>query len=102
MDTTSPELLSCPQDIIETIESGNEKKRVSWLEPLATDLSGNVTLSLQNHFSGDFFEIGNTEIRYVFIDSSGNSEACEFSITITAPTTGDESIFVSFCLFVCN
>ena len=92
MDTTSPQLVYCPQNIIEAAEFKNGDKRVSWPEPSAIDLSGNVTLSLQNHFSGDSFAIGNTMIRYVFIDSSGNSVVCEFNVTITTSTISEWSI----------
>ena len=81
----------CPKNIIDAAEFGNGDKCVSWPEPSAIDLSGNVTLSLQNHFSGDVFAIGNSMIRYVFTDSSGNSVACEFNVTITT-STGEGSI----------
>ena len=96
MDTTSPELVNCPQNIIEATGFENKNKRVTWSEPSAIDLSGNVTLSSQNYLSGSLFSIGTTEIRYVFNDSSGNSVACKFSVTITAPIMGEcISVFAS-------
>ena len=87
MDNTPPVLEFCHDDITETVEGGEESKLVHWSDPVASDLSGNVSLSFQSHFSGDRFPVGNTKVTYIFVDSSGNSKLCEFYVRIRAPSS---------------
>ena len=82
MDTTSPEIEFCPKAIAGAIEIGDESRPVSWSEPVASDLSGIVSLSSQTHYSGDSFPAGKTIVSYVFVDGSDNLESCEFTVTL--------------------
>ncbi|XP_072046539.1 hyalin-like [Amphiura filiformis] len=87
VDTTPPEIISCPDDISETIQIGDKNKSISWSEPSASDVSGNVLLTSQTYLSGDFFKPGKTRIAYVFSDSDGNSVSCSFDVTLTIVDT---------------
>lgn len=60
---------------------------VFWEEPMATDLSGEVTLVSRSHAPGSFFIVGVTTVTYVFADPSGNEYECSFNITVV---TGEE------------
>ena len=82
MDTTSPEIVFCPKAITEAMEIGDESKPIVWPEPVAFDLSGNVSVSSQTHYSGDSFPAGKTIVLYVFVDGSDNLESCEFAVTL--------------------
>ncbi|KAJ8031678.1 Hyalin [Holothuria leucospilota] len=57
----------------------------TWIEPMATDLSGEVTV-YQTHSPGDNFEVGTTAVTYNFYDTFNNMESCEFNVTITTGT----------------
>ncbi|XP_041463929.1 hyalin-like [Lytechinus variegatus] len=81
IDTTPPNV-KCIDDVNTTTELGTSELTITFSEPSATDLSGNVTLFSSSHLSGDEFPIGSTLLEYVFSDGSGNQESCEFSINI--------------------
>ena len=76
-----PTIEYCPDDITETIEMGATMATVSWIEPRATDLSGNVTLSSHSHIPTRFSPHSETAVRYVFVDYSNNEEVCEFYVS---------------------
>ena len=78
-----PTIEYCPDDIIETIEMGVTitMATISWIEPRATDLSGNVTLSSHSHIPTRFSPYAETAVRYVFVDDSNNEEVCEFYVS---------------------
>ncbi|XP_072044883.1 uncharacterized protein [Amphiura filiformis] len=83
VDSTPPEITFCPDGISETIEIGEENRRISWIEPRASDISGNVTLRSQTYISGDYFRPGKTRNKYIFTDGDGNSAACDFDVILT-------------------
>ena len=55
---------------------------MSWVEPTATDNSGVVNLSSRSRAPGSFFVVGSTDVTYVFVDGTGNSAACSFSVNV--------------------
>ncbi|XP_072046393.1 hyalin-like [Amphiura filiformis] len=81
VDTTPPLVNLCPDDIIETIELGATKATVSWTEPQASDLSGNVTMSPRSRIPTTFSPFAETPVKYVFQDASGNENTCEFFVS---------------------
>ncbi|XP_072051443.1 hyalin-like [Amphiura filiformis] len=88
IDTTPPRIESCPIDISAVTELGNIRETVYWTEPIASDLSGNVTLSKQSHYSGDDVPLGLTDVSYEYIDGTGNTAWCNFSVIVyTVDTT---------------
>ncbi|KAJ8036101.1 Hyalin [Holothuria leucospilota] len=86
VDTQPPQIMGCPEDIIEIVEIGTTEKEVTWTEPTATDLSG-VQLITQTHFPPTSFPLGPTIVTYTFRDSAGISNQCSFDITIIAVDT---------------
>jgi len=54
---------------------------VSWEEPVALD---NCTIEslISDHMSGDLFEVGDTSVTYVILDSSGNTADTTFVVTV--------------------
>ncbi|XP_072046397.1 hyalin-like [Amphiura filiformis] len=86
-----PKIGVCPSDISETIELGDVRKKVYWLEPEAFDKSENVSLAFRSHQYGDYFTVGRTDVSYLFTDGSENIAFCNFSITlITVDTKAPE------------
>ena len=61
---------------------GTSQLSVSWIEPPASDASGDVRLSDITHSPGDNFLVGSTRVKYTFVDGSDNSASCEFVIHI--------------------
>ncbi|XP_072046102.1 hyalin-like [Amphiura filiformis] len=82
VDSNPPEIITCPNDINEEVEFGNEYSRIFWSDPNVFDNSGNVSLSFQSHLSGSTFRTGRTEVGYLFTDSAGNQASCNFSVML--------------------
>ena len=82
VDGEVPEIQQCPIDITETIPLNAGGIIVTWLEPVATDNSGTVTLASRTHTPGSFFNTGLTQVLYRFEDPSGNSAICAFNIIV--------------------
>ncbi|XP_072021512.1 hyalin-like [Amphiura filiformis] len=87
VDTTPPKIETCPRDVVAVTELGNIRKTVYWTEPMASDISGNVTLSRQNHYSGDAFPLGLTDVSYEYLDGIGNTAWCNFSVVVNTEDT---------------
>ena len=83
MDTTPPEIINCPDDIENGIELGFTTKEIFWIDPMASDISGSVSLVSQSHFSGSSFVTGKTKVQYIFGDSAGNEAVCQFYVSLT-------------------
>ncbi|XP_072045206.1 hyalin-like [Amphiura filiformis] len=81
VDTTPPSIERCPSDILEAVQLGVEILPVSWEEPYAYDLSGNVTLSPRSYIPKYFSPYEDTGVSYVFVDESGNEAVCSFLIS---------------------
>ena len=54
---------------------------LAWVEPSATDLSGDVTVTA-SHSLGDY-SIGRVNVTASATDSSGNQASCFFLVTVT-------------------
>ena len=83
VDTTPPSIDYCPDNIKETVEIGITTASVSWTEPTASDLSGNVILSLKSRIPRTFSTLRDTQVMYIFVDASGNEAVCEFFVSFT-------------------
>ncbi|XP_072045668.1 hyalin-like isoform X2 [Amphiura filiformis] len=81
VDTIAPLVELCPDDITQTIELGATSATVSWTEPQASDLSGNVTMSPRSRIPTTFSPFAETPVKYVFEDASGNENTCEFFVS---------------------
>ena len=80
-DDQPPVITSCPQSMLFTVQLGTPCQIVSWPEPTATDDSGVTPSVVATHTSGFCFNIGVTDVSYVFTDSSGNEAICSFTVT---------------------
>ncbi|XP_071943766.1 uncharacterized protein [Antedon mediterranea] len=80
--------LNCPEDIYQVASTGKNSSNVTWNEPVATDNSGENTLT-SDYKSGSMFYFGETVVAYTIVDPSGNSNSCSFTVNVTdneAPT----------------
>ncbi|KAJ8038336.1 Hyalin [Holothuria leucospilota] len=82
-DTSPPVISSCPSDQTQLIQLGAASPVISWVEPTATDLSGNSTIMHQSHQIGTTFPKGTTNVTYVLSDPSGNIATCSFNVGVT-------------------
>ena len=93
-DTIPPTITSCPSSEINSkiMGASDIATTVSWIEPSASDESGNVTLIVKTHSSGQMFKVGSTTVMYMFADSSNNIASCTFGVTVSR---GKYVVFVS-------
>ena len=81
VDDVAP-VVTCVDDIVSQIGINIGGTVLTWTEPTATDNSGVVSLSSRSHSPGSFFQVGTTQVTYVFVDGTGNSASCIFSATV--------------------
>ncbi|XP_072013682.1 uncharacterized protein [Amphiura filiformis] len=86
VDTTPPDIISCPPDTTLVPPAGVIEIAVWWIEPTATDPSEPVMVS-QTHRPLDLFPAGMSNVVYRFTDAAGNTDTCEFTITVIAQDT---------------
>ena len=55
----------------------------NWIEPTATDNSGNLPIIIKSHEPGTSFAEGNTTVSYIAIDDAGNQADCSFVVFVT-------------------
>lgn len=91
VDNEAPVIGACPAD--QTLEAtGPSGAMANWIEPTATDNSGNVSLSRTGPAPGATFPLGTTTVSYTAQDPSENAAApCTFDIVVqdTTPPTID-------------
>ena len=81
-DTNPPVFSDCPVDRTSNVPFGTTSLIVFWMEPTATDDSGQVPNVIASHQSGDAFPVGPMVVSYTATDQAGNQAACTFTITI--------------------
>uniref|UniRef100_A0A4W3I336 Sushi, von Willebrand factor type A, EGF and pentraxin domain containing 1 n=1 Tax=Callorhinchus milii TaxID=7868 RepID=A0A4W3I336_CALMI len=80
IDVESPVIDRCRSPV--PILTHDEEHQVTWDEPQFSDNSG-APLEIKNtHSPGDLFRRGETIVRYVAIDPSGNNRTCDIQIII--------------------
>ena len=77
-----PPVVACVDDVTEIINFGGFGAVVNFQEPTATDNSGSVSVQSRSHSPGQFFQTGTTPVTYVFVDQSGNTADCVFSVNV--------------------
>lgn len=82
VDTTPPVISGCPRGVSARLTPGNDKVAVDWVEPSATDNTGDIVQVRATHRPGDRFDLGFTFVNYTFTDSSGNVNSCSFAVTV--------------------
>lgn len=84
VDNASPVIENCsPALTITDYQSGTNDAQVSWTPPTAFD---NCFLKSfeSSHNPGDRFPEGTTMVSYTAEDEEGNSQTCEFEVTVSA------------------
>ncbi|XP_038074659.1 mucin-3A-like isoform X2 [Patiria miniata] len=82
VDTQAPVIVNCLSNIAETVPQGQTSLSVSWTPPVATDNSGQVTLT-PSHNPGDGFTVQTTPVTYTATDPFGLTAVCQFTVTVT-------------------
>jgi gliding motility-associated-like protein len=78
----NPEITGCYEaDAIVAHADESGTAEVTWTEPVATVLCGNVSVK-KSHEPGSRFSIGINMIVYTFTDDFGNSSVCTFNVSI--------------------
>lgn len=87
-DTTPPTVIQCPtSDVTAIVELGTGSTVVTYPEPLATDNSqSTMLLQSQTCTSGQSYNVGTTMCVYLFVDPTGNSQACTFNVVVSTGT----------------
>ncbi len=81
LDDIPPEIINCPASI-ELVADEDCKATYNWPEPTVTDNCSNVIFLEKPEFNSGTFPVGETLIRYVASDASGNEAICQFTITV--------------------
>ena len=82
LDVTPPEVSNCPEDRTSEVPFGTQSLVVTWIEPTATDDSGETPRVTSTRQPGDTFPVGVSRVTYTYTDGSGNQAACVFTVTI--------------------
>ena len=83
VDTTPPQIVGTPDNMIASADSGSCSTAMSWIAPAATDNCGPAPLVVPSHTSGAQFEVGTTTVTFDAVDQHGNPASTSFTITIT-------------------
>ncbi|XP_033125615.1 hyalin-like, partial [Anneissia japonica] len=98
-DIEDPVVNACPKNFTLPTDEGAPDRVVYWINPTATDNSGNVSISYISHTNGSTFILGESTVTYNFSDPSENTATCEFIVTIidveppTAVSCPSEAIY---------
>ncbi|XP_077993538.1 uncharacterized protein LOC144447400 [Glandiceps talaboti] len=82
-DVTPPDFgSSCPVDVTVTAPSGLLSAVVTWTSPVATDNSGQQVTMASSMESPVELDKGQHMVTFTATDSSGNSQTCNFDVTV--------------------
>ena len=66
------------------LPAGQNSATISWIEPVATDNSGQVPTRTRTHAPDSVFFAGApTTVTYTFTDGSNNQATCSFNVQLT-------------------
>ena len=92
IDNQLPTIYNCPSDILAPTDADKLTAVISWPIVSASDNSGTVNF-VPSDLNGSVFPLGITPVYYTATDPSGNSAACQFTVTIFG-------LFVASCDFL--
>ena len=81
-DSEPPSILNIPDDVIVPIEDGKTTSTAVWVEPIAIDNSGVLSLTSSQN-PGDLFPPGKTKVTYKATDAAGNTVSESFLVIVT-------------------
>ncbi|XP_071804379.1 uncharacterized protein [Asterias amurensis] len=82
IDIEPPTIHNCPGSLSASIiDVQMSKTRVYWNEPNVTDNTNKFSLA-PTHMPGDFFDYGETDVKYIARDMSNNENHCNFKVTV--------------------
>ena len=82
LDEEPPKIENCPEDIVKTASSDN-RVRVTWKEPRATDNSGDDSVRLfSDRANGAVFYRGSSLVTYIATDMQDNRAFCKFHVIV--------------------
>lgn len=84
-DVTPPLISNCPANILHSV-GANCNHTVTWNLPTVTDNCSGVSMTNNNHNSGDSFPFGVTTVTYIATDAAGLMDTCSFTITVVDDT----------------
>lgn len=77
-----PVVINCPGPVItETVSLDSSSAIVTWQEPVAFDNSGVEPTVIKTHEPGSSFQVGTTQVSYIFRDNAENEATCSFAVT---------------------
>ncbi|XP_072036584.1 hyalin-like isoform X3 [Amphiura filiformis] len=82
MNNEMPEFESCPANQASYTDHRQPTAMIEWLEPVATDNSGDSPTVICDHQSGTRFAIGQVLVTCTAFDGYGNSKSCTFYIDV--------------------
>lgn len=75
--------LDCPNDIVVDNDPDQCRAIVNWTPPTIDSCQGGmITETLPSQSSGDFFDVGTTNISYTATNENGSTANCDFTITV--------------------
>ncbi|WP_067145358.1 BspA family leucine-rich repeat surface protein [Pseudotamlana agarivorans] len=91
-DTTNPGI-TCPSDIIQTVDSGLSTAVVTFATPVGTDNCDLGTITqVAGLASGSAFPVGSTTVTFEVSDAAGNKATCSFNVDIEEEVITDCSL----------
>ena len=90
-----PPTITCPADVaVLESEAGSSQALVAFHSPIVTDNADRAPVAIATPPSGSVFPLGDTTVRWVATDASGNSSSCSFVVrvvprTVVANNLGD-------------
>jgi SdrD B-like domain/HYR domain/PA14 domain/Secretion system C-terminal sorting domain len=80
IDNIAPEFAGCPgNQFIQTVDTFTT---ATWIPPTVTDVCTVTPTLTVDKLPGSIFKIGINSVTYLATDASGNSNACQFKITV--------------------
>jgi gliding motility-associated-like protein len=80
LDTEDPLLMSCPEDMVLSADSGICGATTGLIPPVAIDNCGSVTMI---HDAPAIFPIGTTTVTWTISDQAGNTQICTLEVSVT-------------------
>ena len=82
IDTTPPEFVGCPEDLVWYAAPGEMTAVAYWVPPTVIDDLDPSPVSSATAAPGDTFPLGDTIVEYEAADAAGNTATCSFVLSV--------------------